>query len=54
MKDNGLKIKCMDLVLIIFPMGQSIKETGKLMNSVGKGYMNFPTARSTKANFKTI
>ena len=54
MKGNGLKIKCMDLVLIFSLTEQSIKETGKPTNSVGMGYMNFPMARSTKVNFKTI
>lgn len=53
MKDNGLKIKCKDSVLTISLTEQSIKEIGKLTNSVGMESMNFQTVQSIKAIFKT-
>ena len=53
MKGNGLKIKCMDLVLTISLMHQFTKEAGNLTSSVDMEFMNFQMVQYIKVIFRT-
>ena len=50
MKENGPKIECAVQVLITTMMGQSIKDNGKIINTMAWEYMNFPMVLSMKGN----
>ena len=54
MKGNGNKIRCLDLVLTIIVMEQSIREIGRIISRVDKEFMSFPMEQFMKVSGSII
>ena len=50
MKENGIKIKCLEQGFITILMGQCTEENGRIMSSVDLGSMNFLMELSMKGS----
>lgn len=50
MKENGIKIICLEQGLITILMGQCTEENGRIMSSLDMGSMNFQMELSTKGS----